>query len=117
MRRLIRQNEILNPDQILSNLINDYVDGELDDKVFLLRASVVEIDTVGGQFETDPPNPKNSIRAQVISQRLNFTTQTEDLPVFYPLFPYLIQPIKEKEHVYVIFEDETYQSGLWLTRI
>ncbi len=117
MRRTIKSNEILNPERILSNLINDYVDGELDDKRFLLRASVVEIDTVGGQFEVNPPNPKNSIKARVISQNFNANTDNEDLPVFYPLFPYLVQPVKEKEHIYVIFEDDACQNGLWLTRI
>jgi hypothetical protein len=117
MRRTIKSNEILNPERILSNLINDYVDGELDDKRFLLRASVVEIDTVGGQFEVNPPNPKNSIKARVISQNFNANTDYEDLPIFYPLFPYIVQPVKEKEHIYVIFEDDACQNGLWLTRI
>lgn len=117
MRRPIDQFDIQNPNRILSKLINDYVEGRLDDHRVLFRASVVAVDLVGGQFESDPPNPKNSIRARIITDGIDANTSDSDLLVFWPLFPYHNQPIKEKEHVYVIFEDDRREVGLWITRI
>jgi hypothetical protein len=117
-RRPIRAKEILSPDRIFNNLLKDYVDGNLDDYDFLYRASVVSIDMVGGQFEQDPPNPKNSIRARVITNGRDRDLDPEDLPVFWPIFTHDIFPAKEGEHIYVIFEDAGRKShGLWLCRV
>lgn len=116
-RKNITTRDIQNPNRILSNLINDYVDGTLDYKRFLYRAVVVEIDHIGGVLEKDPPNPKNSIKARVISDGFDSFTPDEDLQIFWPLFPFDVMPIKQGEHVYVIFEDEMRQVGLWITRI
>lgn len=117
-RRPIRTKEIQNPDRILSNLLKDYVDGNLDDYTFLYRASVVKIDQVGGVLETDPPNPKNSIQARVITNARDSDLADDELPVFYPLFTHDVMPLKEGEHVYIIFEDANEKThGLWLCRI
>lgn len=63
-------------------------------------------------------NPKNSIQAKIISSGRDRNTKDEDLGIFWPLFPYDIMPVKEGEHVYVVFEDNRYKDvGLWLTRI
>lgn len=41
----------------------------------------------------------------------------KDLPVFWPLFPHDLMPIKEGEHAYVLFEDNNNRThGLWITR-
>src|SRR3990167_9739759 len=117
MRRAIRNKDILYPQRILSNLIRDYVDGRLDSNMFLYRAVVKQIDMVGGKLEkTSPKNPRNSIKARIITNSYNAFLSDEDLPVFWPLFSHDKIPVKEGEHVYVIFEDERKQRGLWLTR-
>jgi len=117
MRSRLREEDVLSPDRILSKLINDYVGGRLGAGKFLYRASVVQTDTVGGQLEEVPPNPKGSIRARVITDSRDALLSDEDLGVFYPLFPFDRMPLKETEHVYVIFEDERKRHGLWITRI
>lgn len=117
-RRPIRGKEVQNPDRILSNLLKDYVEGKLDDNRVLFRASVVKIDQVGGQLEDDPPNPRNSIQARVITDAMDTYTIQDDLPVFWPIFPHDVMPIKEGEHVYVVFEDpDRKEHGLWIARI
>lgn len=87
---------------------------------------VTKIDLVGGKLEgpdaqirkNETPNPKGSIQARIITDGANRAIPEKDLPVFWPFFPYDLMPIKEGEHVYVIFEDNNNKShGLWLTRI
>jgi hypothetical protein len=118
MRRSRIQAEQANsPEEVMYSMVQDYVEGVLDTHRFLFRANVVAVDTVGGQFELDPPNPRNSIRARIITSGYNANTLDDDLPIFWPLFPHLQLPVKENEHVYIIFEDEARQHGLWLTRI
>jgi hypothetical protein len=118
-RRPIREKEILDPSRILNNLLKDYVDGRLGSQKTLYRAVVTKIDQLGGQFlDQDAPNPKNSLQARVISDALDMHTANEDLAVFWPFFSHDIMPIKEGEHVYVIFEDhDTKRHGLWFSRI
>jgi hypothetical protein len=118
-RRAIRSKEILDPSRILNNLLKDYVDGRLGSNRIIYRAVVLKIDQIGGQFlDQDAPNPKNSIQARVISDGLDMHTANEDLSVFWPIFSHDIMPLKEGEHVYVLFEDhETKNHGLWISRI
>lgn len=120
-RRPIRSYEITNPERILNNLLRDYVDGKFDDYGFLFRASVVKIDHQGGALEKDPkypPNPRNSIQARVITNDRDKDLTDEELPVYWPLFTHDVMPLKEGEHVYVIFENNNDKThGLWLGRI
>jgi hypothetical protein len=116
---------VLSPDRVLSNLLKDYVEGNLDDYAVLFRAAVVAVDHVGGKlagpntsFPNEPPNPRNSIRARIITNGLDRDTEEDRLTVFWPLFPHDIMPVKEGEHVYVIFEDNNEKThGLWIARI
>lgn len=117
-RKPIRSKEVQNPERILSNMLQDYVNGSLDDSTFLYRASVVAVDQIGGALETTPQNPKNSIRARVITNARDKDVADEDLTVFWPIFPHDIMPVKEGEHVYVIYEDAAVKRhGLWFCRI
>ena len=117
-RRPIREREIQNPDRILSNLLRDYAEGKLDDNRVLFRASVIKIDHVGGELDADPPNPKNSVQARVITDAFDYHTPDEDLPIFWPLFSHDVMPLKEGEHIYVVFEDpDKKEHGLWISRI
>lgn len=116
MRNLLNKWHVQNPERIIYQMVDDYIKHRLDDNRALFRASVVEIDTVGGAFESNPQNPKNSIRARIITDSYNAVTIDEDLPVFWPLYSHDLEPLKEGEHVYIIFEDMARKHGLWISR-
>lgn len=46
-RKEIKEADLKSPDRILSNLIDDYITGQLDDYDFLYRALVVKVDHEG----------------------------------------------------------------------
>lgn len=114
-KRKINNLDIFNPSRILNNLISDYVSGEFDKKKVFYRAEVVRVDNIGGSLENN--NPKGSIKAKIISNNYDLFTSEDNLKVFWPLFSHDLMPIKESEHVYVVFEDEKKTHGLWITRI
>lgn len=118
-RRPIRKKEILDPSRVLNNLLKDYVDGRLSSARVLYRAVVIQVDNIGGQFvDEETPNPKGSVKARVISDALDMYTANEDLSVFWPMFSHDYFPVKEGEHIYVIFEDQDTKShGLWISRL
>ncbi len=116
-RRTIGSDHIANPESLMPQMLRDYIEGNLDQTRFLFRATVVQVDQVGGQIELTPENPRNTIRARIITNGYNATTLDDDLPIFWPMFPHLQMPIKENEMVYVVFEDPGRTHGLWLTRI
>jgi hypothetical protein len=65
----------------------------------------------------ESPNPKGSIQGRMVSSGADRATPDKELPVFWPLFPHDLMPIKEGEHVYVIFEDNNNRThGLWISR-
>lgn len=117
MRSRIRPNDLYSPDKILSNLINDYINGKLSDNKVLHRAIVLAVDSSGGQLEDSPPNPKNTIRAKIVDSMIHSHLNDSSCPVFWPMFPHDVMPIKESEHVYVVFEDEKRMHGVWFCRI
>jgi len=117
-RSPITQQDILNPSRLLDNMINDYIAGKLDGNNVIYRVSVTKVDMEGGKLRKDPANPRNSIQGRIVSGRFNRATPDEDLPVFWPLFPFDVMPIKEGEEVYVLFEDAIHKKhGLWITRV
>lgn len=109
--------DVVYPEKNILSALRDLTEGKIGNNSFLRRALVVEIDHVGGKLEEIPvKNPKNSIRARIISEPSPHTfLENKDLPVFYPLFPYDIFPLKETEHVYVLFDGVDH--GLWVSRI
>lgn len=117
MKTPISKYDLLFPEKNLLSALRDLTEGKLSGDAFVRRALVVEIDHVGGKLEQNPvKNPKNSIRARIVSEPSPHAfLKNEDLPVFWPLFPYDVFPVKETEHVYVIFE--TPLHGLWISRI
>ncbi len=114
-----RSNEdTLNPERVFFRMIKDYSDGRLSHKRTFLRAIVIDVDTVGGQLEANPPNPPNSIRARVYTDGLDANIPSEALTIFYPFFPAQMMPtIVPQEHVFVLFEDSNYSNGMWFTQI
>lgn len=120
MRTPISKHDINSPEKVLLSSLRDLQEGKVDTVFsFVRRALVVAIDHIGGRLEQIPKkNPKNSIRARIISEPSPHAfLENDDLPVFWPLFPYDLMPIKEGEHVYVIFDGERTDHGLWLSRI
>src|SRR3990167_8093087 len=115
----MNKHDLLFPKKIILSQIRDQTEGRTDTSSFVQRALVIAIDHVGGQLEEIPTkNPKNSIRARIISESSPHTfLANEDLPVFWPLFPFDVFPLKEGEHVYVMFDGERGDHGLWISRI
>lgn len=64
-----------------------------------------------------PRNPRNSIRARITSQDRDKFIDDDTLRTFWPLFPDTSTSLAAGEMVYVIFEDEHMQHGLWLGRV
>lgn len=104
------------------------------------RAVVLAVDVLGGRLENEtgsgsvehvidntpmsidatigPTNPRNSIKARVLSLEGDKFRADDDLVVFWPMFPEHISiPIKPGEHVYVTFEDEDQTHGLWFSKV
>lgn len=116
MRR--NHEDLRNPQNIFFRLISEYADGTLVSQNRWLRARVEAIDPIGGQLETSPRNPPNSIRARVYSSGLDATTPVQALPVFYPMLPpHISIPLQPGEHVMVMFEDEARTSGFWICQV
>lgn len=117
MRTPISKYDIIFSEKAFLSSLRDLQEGKIGNNSFLYRAVVVEIDHVGGKLEEIPTkNPKNSIRARIISEPSPHSfLENEDLPVFWPLFPFDIFPVKENEEVYVIFDGKDH--GLWISRI
>lgn len=68
-----------------------------------------------GRINVGPRNPKNSVKARIISNGVDQFVDDDDLRVYWPLLPGVDNP-GAGEVVYVVFEDETMNHGLWLSR-
>lgn len=110
------------------NIINDYIEGRLGGvERVLYKASVIKVDVIGGKLagpssegglrSDEPPNPPGSFVGRVITDAADTYTDDDHLPVFWPIFPHDLMPIKESEHAYVMFEDPEQHHGVWLCRI
>lgn len=108
---MLTEDELLHTYKIFYRMIKDYADGKLGNGQHYYRARVEASDPVGGQLESTPPNPPNSVRARVYTAGLDATTPREALVVFYPLGVGCPSP---GEHVIVVFEDQQMTSGYWL---
>lgn len=119
MKTPIGKWDILFPHKTFLTSLRDLQEGKIGNNSFIYRALVVKIDQIGGQLEQIPrKNPKNSIRARIISEPSPHAfLDNDELPVFWPLFPFDIMPVKENEHIYVIFDGEKKDHGLWISRI
>lgn len=108
--------DLLNPHRVFYKLFRDYSDGTLTNRQHYYRARVEAVDTQGGQLEASPPNPAGSIRGRVYTSGMDSTTPSAALTVFYPMLPaHINTPPLPGEHVYVVFEDENFSSGLWIS--
>lgn len=63
-----------------------------------------------------PRNPKNSIKARIMTGAHDEFVADDELRVYWPLFPGSEMP-SPGELVYVVFEDAEMTHGLWLARV
>ena len=63
-----------------------------------------------------PYNPKNSVRARILTNNLDQVINDDDLRTYWPLFPGADTP-SAGELVYVVFEDEAMMHGLWVAKV
>lgn len=140
----MNRDKFLRPELVLSDLLKKGMRNEFREKddisSNMLRALVVAVDVEGGKLENPdgsgtveheiegraydvpavigPANPKNSVKARIISGGLDQFLNDDALRVFWPFFPeHISVPIKPGEHVYVMFEGEDMQHGLWVAKV
>ncbi len=133
------------PELFLQELLSKYAAGSLvesstNSRVFY-RATVISVDPDGGKLSNETgtgsvsikgkdgktievqavrglTNPKNSIKARIITRGFDRFIGNDDLRVFWPLFQeHMSAPIVPGEHVYVAFEDENFEHGFWVARV
>jgi hypothetical protein len=63
-----------------------------------------------------PYNPKNSVRARIMTNNIDQVIPDDELRTYWPLFPGADTP-SAGEMVYVMFEDETMHHGLWVAKV
>lgn len=135
-REKIRRPEIL-LNEFLRKGIKGLFRQKTESPVFLYRAVVLAVDEQGGKLENPdgsgtlthiidgkkeniearegPKNPKNSIRARLLSNGEDKFSFDNRLRIYWPMFD--MQTIKPGEHVYVTFEDEEKNHGLWISKV
>lgn len=140
----MNRDKFLRPDLIVSQLLKKEIQGTIKERDDIdspfLRALVIAVDVEGGKLENPdgagsvehevdgrsfsvpanvgPENPRNSIKAKMISNGLDKFLADDSLRVFWPFFPEHLQvPIKPGEHVYVVFEGGDMDHGLWFSKI
>ena len=143
-KSFLSRDKFRKPEHFLSELLKKSVQGsfrEEDEYVpFLFRALVVAVDVEGAKLENPsgdgtvshvldgrsfdvsanvgPINPKNSVKARMITDGLDQFISDNRMRVFWPFFPeHMMIPIKPGEYVYVVFEDQNYEHGLWISKV
>lgn len=144
MKKNQRAEKYRRPELLLTELIRQSARGELWTKnehvPMFYRAQVVAVDVYGGKLENEdaqgtfsyvidgkeeqvkakkgPSNPKNSVKARIITDGADQFLNDDELKVFWPLTQeHDSIPIKPGEHVYVTFEDSNFVHGLWIGKI
>lgn len=144
MREFQSKEKFHRPELFLSELIRQSSQGDIpgrgENPSLFYRATVVAVDVVGGLLENPdgegkvshsiegksvevsanvgPLNPRNSIKARIITDGLDQFTADDRLRVFWPFFPeHFSIPIKPGEHAYVFFEDQAMEHGLWIGKV
>lgn len=140
----LNRDKFRRPELFLSELLRKSAQGKLserdDNSRVFYRALVVAVDVVGGRLENPdgqgtlshvvggrsidvpatigPRNPQNSVKARILTDGADQFIQDDRLRVFWPMFPeHVSVPVKPGEHVYVLFEDEGSQHGLWFSKV
>ncbi len=131
------------PEYFLSDLLHKSVREEIADKntnpSIFKQALVLVVDVQGGKLQNPdaqgsviqtingrkvevkaskgPKNPKNSIKARILTDGGDSLVGDEDLTIFYPMMPEnFTPPIKPGEHALVFFTDSDNSNGLWVSK-
>jgi hypothetical protein len=132
------------PEKFLSDILRKGAQGRYversENPSIIYRATVVAVDLEGGNLEnpdasggvthlvnnqsfkidarSGPKNPRNSVKARVLTNGLDQFVDDQSLRVFWPFFSdHVTMPVKPGEHVYVLFEDAEMKHGLWINKI
>lgn len=132
------------PEKFLSELLRGGAQRRFVDRSenpsLIYRATVLAVDVEGGKLEnpdssgdvsheingqsfkisarSGPKNPRNSVKARVLTNGLDQFVEDQNLRVFWPFFSdHMTVPIKPGEHVYVLFEDAEMRHGLWINKV
>lgn len=130
------------PELILGDLLLRAARGEIGAAKHYHRAVVLAVDLEGGLLQNKdgtggmdvmdragqtkhydaiigPENPRGSVKARILTDGLDRLLDDADLRVFWPMLPHdqLAIPISPGEHVYVVFEGEGMDHGIWLSRV
>jgi hypothetical protein len=64
-------------------------------------------------------NPRGSVKARVLTEGLDRLLTDQETRVFWPMFPQDLSgtPATPGEHVYIMFDGETMDHGLWVSRV
>lgn len=135
------QEKYKRPELFLQELLSKYAKGQILDSTTnnqpFMRAVVLAVDVVGGRLSNPdgegtidvgkekykavigPPNPQNSIKARIITRGFDRFFTDDDVGVYWPMTQndHMSIPVKPGEHVYVMFEDEHFEHGLWLFKV
>lgn len=129
------------PEMILADLLRDAARGPAPDRT-IRRALVVAVDHEGGILQNPdgsgdfqaawpgqraktlratvgPANPRGSVKARVLTDGLDRLRHDDDLRIFWPLFPpdQIGVPVSPGEHVFVMFEGDGLDNGVWVSRV
>lgn len=128
------------PEKLLADVIRKGAQGRYlerhENPTVFYRATVVAVDVEGGRLENPeasgevvhdgkkfaarhgPRNPQNSVKARILTNGLDQFSGEDSLRVYWPFFgEHAAVPVKPGEHVYVFFEDEDCQHGIWINRV
>lgn len=129
------------PDQILAEILTEGAReqgaSKSDNPSVFKRALVVAVDVQGGKLQNPggsgtlthlinnrsiqikaidgPKNPRNSIKARIITDGGDQFIDDDSLRVFYPMQE--SASVKPGEHALVMFEDSGEESGWWFGRV
>lgn len=126
--------------EILQQTAREKIPDNSENPSIFKRALVVAVDVEGGKLQNStgvgklvhtvsgqsveinsiigPANPRNSIKARVLSDGFDQFLDDESLKIYYPLMPeHMAIPVKPGEHVLVLFEDENYENGWWISKV
>ena len=129
------------PENFLSDIVQREAVGP-DESGFLLRAVVLAVDVQGGLLQNPdgagsmsgvdihnqpvkfnatvgPLNPRGSVKARLLTDGLDRLANDQETRVFWPLFStdQISLPISPGEHVYVAWEGEGTDHGVWISRV
>jgi hypothetical protein len=112
-----------------------------DRKRSIHRALVLAVDLEGGKLQNPtgsgklevldrngrrsysalvgPDNPVGSVKARILTDGFDRMLEDRDARVFWPMMPVdqIGLPVSPGEHVYVVFEDDGMEHGLWMNRV